>query len=101
MLTSGGLGTMSYGLSTAIGAKMAWREFFVINIDGHASFNMALIELCALARDEIGVETLLLNNKELGVVSNLQKLFSNGYFAYNRDVNPDLLLASEALELVV
>jgi acetolactate synthase-1/2/3 large subunit len=67
MITSGGLGTMGYGLPSAIGAKVARPDCLVIDIDGDASFNMTLTELSTAAQFNIGVKVLLLNNEEQGV----------------------------------
>lgn len=67
MITSGGLGTMGFGLPSAIGAKVARPDCLVIDIDGDASFNMTLTELSTAAQFNIGVKVLLLNNEEQGV----------------------------------
>ncbi len=56
IITSGGLGTMGYGLPAAIGAKVARPEALVIDIDGDASFNMTLTELSTAAQYNIGVK---------------------------------------------
>lgn len=69
MITSGGLGTMGYGLPSAIGAKVARPDCLVIDIDGDASFNMTLTELSTAAQFGIGVKVLLLNNEEQGMVT--------------------------------
>ncbi|KAJ6115808.1 hypothetical protein N7523_006225 [Penicillium sp. IBT 18751x] len=66
MITSGGLGTMGYGLPSAIGAKVARPDCLVVDIDGDASFNMTLTELSTAAQFGIGVKVLLLNNEEQG-----------------------------------
>ena len=66
MITSGGLGTMGYGLPAAIGAKVARPECLVVDIDGDASFNMTLTELSTAAQFNIGVKIIILNNEEQG-----------------------------------
>jgi acetolactate synthase-1/2/3 large subunit len=96
MITSGGLGTMGYGLPAAIGAKMAKPDCLVIDIDGDASFNMTMIELLTAARYNIAVKVLLLNNEEMGMVSDLQRLYYADRFVHNRQGNPDFVVASEA-----
>jgi acetolactate synthase-1/2/3 large subunit len=96
MLTSGGLGTMGYGLPAAIGAKVARPECLVIDIDGDASFNMTMNELLTAAKYNIAVKVLLFNNEQMGMVSDLQRLYYNGQFAHNRQTNPDFLKISEA-----
>ncbi|KAH7124250.1 acetolactate synthase [Dactylonectria macrodidyma] len=67
MITSGGLGTMGYGLPAAIGAKLARLDALVIDIDGDASFSMTLTELSTAAQYNIGVKVIVLNKEELGM----------------------------------
>jgi acetolactate synthase-1/2/3 large subunit len=69
MITSGGLGTMGFGLPAALGAKVARPDCLVIDIDGDASFNMTLTELSTAAQFDIGVKVLLINNEEQGMVT--------------------------------
>jgi acetolactate synthase-1/2/3 large subunit len=97
MLTSGGLGTMGYGLPAAIGAKIARPDCLVVDIDGDASFNMTIAELSTAARYNIGVKVLLFNNEQMGMVSDLQRLYYKGRFTQNRQMNPDFVKVSEAL----
>ena len=61
-ITSGGLGTMGYGLPAAIGAKVARPDALVIDIDGDASFSMTLTELSTMAQFDIGAKVIILNN---------------------------------------
>lgn len=96
LLTSGGLGTMGYGLPAAIGAKLALPDDLVVDIDGDASFNMTIAELATAAQYNIGVKVLLCNNEEMGMVSDLQRLYYKEKFVHNRQGNPDFVLASEA-----
>jgi acetolactate synthase-1/2/3 large subunit len=96
MLSSGGLGTMGYGLPAAIGAKLARPECLVIDIDGDASFNMTISELLTAARNNIAIKVLLFNNEQMGMVSDLQRLYYNGRFTQNRQANPDFVEASRA-----
>lgn len=58
-ITSGGLGTMGYGLPAAIGAKAARPEALVIDLDGDASFNMTLTELGTAAQFNIGIKVII------------------------------------------
>ncbi|KAK5051422.1 hypothetical protein LTR84_003074 [Exophiala bonariae] len=97
MITSGGLGTMGYGLPAAIGAKLARPECLVIDIDGDASFNMTMTELSTAARDGIDVKVLLFNNEQMGMVSDLQRVYFGGRLNQNRQKNPDFVRASRAL----
>ncbi|KAK2767848.1 Acetolactate synthase, mitochondrial [Arachnomyces sp. PD_36] len=97
MITSGGLGTMGYGLPSAIGAKVARPEALVIDIDGDASFNMTLTELSSAAQFNIGVKVIVLNNEEQGMVTQWQSLFYEDRFAHTHQQNPDFVRLSEAM----
>ncbi|MDI1493035.1 MAG: Acetolactate synthase, mitochondrial [Ramalina farinacea] len=97
MITSGGLGTMGYGLPAAIGAKVARPEALVIDIDGDASFNMTLTELGTAAQFNIGVKIIILNNEEQGMVTQWQSLFYEDRFAHTHQKNPDFVKLSEAM----
>src|SRR5205823_2834699 len=82
MITSGGLGTMGYGLPAAIGAKVARPDALVIDIDGDASFSMTLTELSTAAQFNIGVKVIVLNNEEQGMVTQWQNLFYEDRYAH-------------------
>ncbi|KAL1978519.1 hypothetical protein VTN31DRAFT_1378 [Thermomyces dupontii] len=97
MITSGGLGTMGYGLPAAIGAKVARPDALVIDIDGDASFNMTLTELGTAAQFNIGVKVLVLNNEEQGMVTQWQNLFYEDRYAHTHQKNPDFVKLSEAM----
>lgn len=79
MITSGGLGTMGYGLPAAIGAKVGKPDHVVIDIDGDASFCMTLSELSTAAQFNVGVKIVVLNNEEQGMVTQWQSLFCELY----------------------
>lgn len=67
-VTSGGLGTMGYGLPSAIGAKVARPDMMVIDIDGDASLSMTAMELMTAAEFGVKVKVLVLNNNFQGMV---------------------------------
>jgi acetolactate synthase-1/2/3 large subunit len=67
-ITSGGLGTMGFGLPAALGAKVAHPDHLVIDIDGDGSFLMNVQELAAAYAEKIPAKVLLLNNQHLGMV---------------------------------
>lgn len=67
-ITSGGLGTMGFGLPAAIGAKVAFPDKVVVDIDGDASLSMTAMELMTARQFNIGVKVLLLNNDFQGMV---------------------------------
>ncbi|KAI2629618.1 acetolactate synthase [Hypoxylon sp. NC1633] len=97
LVTSGGLGTMGYGLPAAIGAKVAKPDSLVIDIDGDASFNMTLTELSTAAQFNIGVKVIVLNNEEQGMVTQWQNLFYEDRYAHTHQKNPDFMKLSEAM----
>jgi acetolactate synthase I/II/III large subunit len=97
MITSGGLGTMGFGLPSAIGAKVARPDALVVDIDGDASFNMTLTELSTAAQFNIGVKIILLNNEEQGMVTQWQSLFYENRFAHTHQKNPNFIKVAEAM----
>ena len=97
MITSGGLGTMGFGLPAAIGAKVAQPDKLVVDIDGDASFSMTLTELSTAAEFNIGVKVLILNNEEQGMVTQWQSLFYNDRFSHTHQRNANFVKLSEAM----
>ncbi|MBV8780390.1 MAG: biosynthetic-type acetolactate synthase large subunit, partial [Phycisphaerae bacterium] len=75
MITSGGLGTMGYGLPAAMGAQLGSPGKTVIDIDGDASFQMTSYELATIAEYDIPVKIVILNNDFQGMVKQWQDLF--------------------------
>jgi len=75
MITSGGLGTMGYGLPAAIGAQLGAPGRTVIDIDGDASYQMTSYELATMAEYDIPVKVAILNNEFQGMVKQWQDLF--------------------------
>ena len=90
LLTSGGLGSMGFGLPAAMGAKLARPEATVINIDGDGSFQMNIQELGTIATEEIAVKMVILNNQHLGMVAQLEDRFY-----HSRRGNTDLRVRGE------
>ncbi|RYP14848.1 hypothetical protein DL765_006066 [Monosporascus sp. GIB2] len=97
MITSGGLGTMGYGLPAAIGAKVARPDALVVDIDGDASFNMTLTELSTASQFNIGVKVIVLNNEEQGMVTQWQNLFYEDRYAHTHQKNPDFMKLADAM----
>jgi acetolactate synthase-1/2/3 large subunit len=97
MITSGGLGTMGFGLPAAIGAKVARPDALVIDIDGDASFNMTLTELSTASHFNIGVKVIVLNNEEQGMVTQWQNLFYEDRYAHTHQKNPDFQKLADAM----
>ncbi len=75
LLTSGGLGTMGYGLGAAMGAKAAFPDRTVVNIGGDGCFRMNLVEVISAVRNKINVIEIVMNNEVLGMVRQWQHLF--------------------------
>ncbi|CAH02484.1 acetolactate synthase catalytic subunit [Kluyveromyces lactis] len=98
-ITSGGLGTMGYGLPAAIGAQVARPDAIVIDIDGDASFNMTLMELSSAVQARTPVKVLLLNNEEQGMVTQWQSLFYEHRYSHTHQLNPDFVKLAEAMGL--
>lgn len=67
-LTSGGLGSMGFGLPAALGAQLAFPDKLVVDIDGDGSFAMNVQELATLYVEKLPVKTIILNNQHLGMV---------------------------------
>jgi len=97
MITSGGLGTMGYGLPAAIGAKVARPDCTVVDIDGDSSFSMTLTELSTAAEFNIGVKIIVLNNEEQGMVTQWQTLFYEHRFSHTHQRNADFVKLGDAM----
>lgn len=80
--SSGGLGTMGYGLGAAIGCKVGNPDKIVVNCAGDGSFYMNMNELTTLAKYQLPVIELVFNNSVLGMVRQWQKLFYNNHFSH-------------------
>ncbi|MGD0552826.1 MAG: biosynthetic-type acetolactate synthase large subunit [Sedimentisphaerales bacterium] len=99
-ITSGGLGTMGYGLPAAIGAQIAMPEATVVDIDGDHSFNMTLTELRTAVQYELPIKVCILNNGYMGMVRQWQELFYNKRYSKSYLANPDYSKVAEALGAV-
>ncbi len=88
-ISSGGLGTMGYGLGAAIGASIGRPDRRVINVAGDGSFKMNSIELATVSRYKLPIIQLVLNNQSLGMVRQWQRLFFNERFSYTT-LTPDV-----------
>jgi acetolactate synthase-1/2/3 large subunit len=97
LITSGGLGTMGFGLPAAIGAKVARPDTLVIDIDGDASFSMTLTELSTAAQYNIDIKVIILNNSELGMVTQWQSLFYKNRYSHTHQKNADFVKLANAM----
>ncbi|MHC4554549.1 MAG: thiamine pyrophosphate-dependent enzyme [Planctomycetota bacterium] len=99
-ITSGGLGTMGYGLPAAIGAQLACPDKTVIDIDGDSSFNMTLTELSTAVMYDLPVKVAILDNGCMGMVRQWQELFYSKRYSQSQLKNPDFAEVARALGCV-
>lgn len=96
-ISSGGLGTMGFGLPAAIGAKLACPEALVVNISGDGSFMMNVQELATIKRYNLPVKMFVFDNKALGMVRQWQELFfDKRYSEVDLSDNPDFVKVANA-----
>jgi acetolactate synthase-1/2/3 large subunit len=100
LITSGGLGTMGYGLPACIGAKLACPDKVVIDIDGDSSFNMTLTELSTAVMYKLPIKVALINNGYMGMVRQWQELFYGRRYSQSSLVNPDFANLARAFGCV-
>jgi len=94
-VSSGGAGTMGFGLPAAIGAKMGAPERHVVAVAGDGGFQMTLQELGVCAQHNIAVKILLLDNEFLGMVRQWQELFFERRYSSVELTNPDFVKIGE------
>jgi acetolactate synthase-1/2/3 large subunit len=96
-MTSGGLGTMGYGLPAAIGVQIAHPEALVIDIAGEASIQMCIQELSTAVQHQAPVKVFILNNEWMGMVRQWQELLHGGRYAHSYSTAlPDFVKLAEA-----
>ncbi|MGE4371347.1 MAG: acetolactate synthase 3 large subunit [Xanthobacter sp.] len=96
-LTSGGLGTMGYGLPAAIGAQKAHPDALVIDIAGEASIQMNMQEMSTAMQFNLPVKVFILNNKYMGMVRQWQELLHGGRYSHSySEALPDFVKLAEA-----
>ena len=97
LITSGGLGTMGYGLPAAIGAQIAYPDKTVIDVAGDASIQMNIQELRTAVANRLPVKILILNNQYMGMVRQWQEFFYEKNYAHtNMEAQPDFVKLAEA-----
>ena len=96
MITSGGLGTMGFGLPAAIGAKVAMGEREVILFAGDGGIQMSLQELGTIMQSDIAVKIIILHNEYLGMVRQWQEMFFNHRYSHTHMINPDFTKIAES-----
>ena len=96
-MTSGGLGTMGYGLPAAVGVQVAHPDALVIDIAGEASVLMTMQELSTAVQHKLPIKIFILNNRYMGMVRQWQELIHGGRYAHSySDALPDFVKLAEA-----
>ena len=95
-ISSGGLGTMGFGLPAAIGAKVANPDKTVIVFMGDGGFQMNIQELGTILQSNVGVKMVLMNNSWLGMVRQWQELFYDKRYSFTHLANPDFQKVAQA-----
>jgi len=99
LITSGGLGTMGFGLPAAIGAKIAAPHRTVCLFAGDGGFQMTIQELGTIMENNIGVKMIVLDNKFLGMVRQWQELFYEERYSFTKMKNPDFVAIGKAYNI--
>ena len=100
-MTSGGLGTMGYGLPAAMGVQVAHPDALVIDVAGEASILMNIQEMATLAQYRLPVKVFILNNEYMGMVRQWQELLHGGRYSESyMDSLPDFVKLAEAFGAV-
>ena len=100
LISSGGLGTMGFGLPAAIGAQVAVPDATVVDVDGDHSFNMTMTELATAVQYKLPIKVCILNNGYMGMVRQWQELFYGKRYSKTSLVNPEYAAVAEALGAV-
>jgi len=100
LISSGGLGTMGFGLPAAIGAQVARPGETVIDIDGDHSFNMTMTELRTAVEHKLPIKVCIMNNGYMGMVRQWQELFYGKRYSKSYLLNPDYATVAKALGAV-
>jgi len=95
VVTSGGLGTMGFGLPSAIGAQVAQPDRLVFDIDGDSSFSMTLMELATIAQYKLPVKIVVIVNTFQGMVRQWQQLFYGKRYSQTKMHLPDFVKIAE------
>lgn len=98
-VTSGGLGTMGYGVPAAMGAKIGRPDRVVFAMVGDGGFQMTIQELGTISQYDIGVKIIVLNNNFLGMVRQWQQLFFEKRYSFTEMKNPDFVGIAKAYGL--
>jgi len=96
-MTSGGLGTMGYGLPAAVGIQVAHPDALVVDIAGEASVQMTMQEISTAVQYELPIKIFILNNRYMGMVRQWQQLLHGGRYSHSySEALPDFVKLAEA-----
>ena len=98
-VTSGGMGTMGFGLPAAIGAKIALPDIPVITFIGDGGFQMTMQEMGTILQYNIPVKIVILNNSYLGMVRQWQDMFFKKRYASTELINPDFVMIANGFSI--
>lgn len=99
LVTSGGLGTMGFGIPAAMGAKIGAPERTVCMFSGDGGFQMTIQELGTIMQEQIGVKMIILNNHFLGMVRQWQEMFFDERYSFTEMQNPDFVSIARAYRI--
>jgi len=99
LITSGGLGTMGFGIPAAMGAKMGAPDRTVLMYSGDGGFQMTIQELGTIMQEQIGVKMIILNNHFLGMVRQWQEMFFEERYSFTKMKNPDFVAIAKAYNI--
>lgn len=95
-VTSGGLGTMGFGIPAAVGAKLGQPDRTVVLFVGDGGFQMTMQELGTIMQENIDVKIVVMNNRYLGMVRQWQELFFDSRYSFTDLVSPDFVAVAKA-----
>ena len=98
-ITSGGLGTMGFGVPAAMGAKLGRPDREVVAIVGDGGFQMTMQELGTISQYQIGVKIIIMENNYLGMVRQWQQLFFDKRYSFTKLQNPDFVKLADAFSI--
>lgn len=99
LVTSGGLGTMGFGLPAAIGAKVGAPDRTVCMFAGDGGFQMTIQELGTIMQEKLGIKMIVMDNRFLGMVRQWQELFFDERYSFTHMDNPDFVAIAKAFNI--
>ncbi|GKZ45863.1 hypothetical protein AbraIFM66951_008731 [Aspergillus brasiliensis] len=97
LVSSGGLGTMGFGLPAAVGAKLACPECTVVNVDGDSSLCMTMQEILTAVQHGIEIKVIVLRNEEHGMIQEIQAANFDGRITQADQLNPHFVQMAESM----